>query len=71
MKDCPNLAGCGFVKKYGDTKSLAVNGFIKLYCKAEKQDECLRKAYKNEHGIAPPDEMMPNGAMMKSSNSAR
>lgn len=65
MADCPNLAGCGFVKKYGESKSLAVKGFVNLYCKSDKQNECVRKAYKAAHGVAPADEMMPNGAMMR------
>lgn len=65
MAECPNLATCGFVKKYGDSKSLAVKGFVKLYCMTDKQEECVRKAYKAEHGTPPSDDMMPNGAMMK------
>lgn len=65
MAECPNLAGCGFVKKYGDSKSLAVKGFVTMYCKTDKQDACKRKEYKAKNNTAPPDEMMPNGAMMK------
>ena len=63
--DCPNLAGCGFVKKYCESKSLAVKGFISQYCKGDKQVECVRKQYKAKHGVAPPDEMMPSGGMMR------
>ena len=66
MSDCANLSGCGFVKKYGETKSLAVKGFVNLYCKGEKQTECKRKEYKQKTGQAPLDEMMPSGGMMKS-----
>ncbi len=65
MNDCANLAGCGFVKKYGESKSLAVKGFVNLYCKGEKQNECKRKEHKQKTGQAPPDEMMPSGGMMK------
>lgn len=63
--ECPNLEKCGFVKKYCDSKGLAVKGFIAMYCRGAKQEECKRKAYKALHGVAPSDDMMPNGAMMK------
>ncbi len=65
MADCPNLEKCGFVKKYGGIKSLAVKGFIAMYCKSPKQDECKRKEFKVKNGTPPPDEMMPSGMMMK------
>jgi len=39
MNDCQNLEKCGFVKKYGESKALVVNGFIKMYCKSENQNE--------------------------------
>lgn len=64
MVECSNLEKCGFVKKYKETKSLAVKGFINMYCKSEKQSECIRKQYKQEHGTLPPDNMMPNGAFI-------
>ena len=38
MSDCPNLEKCGFVKKYGKSKALAVKGFVTIYCKNEKQN---------------------------------
>jgi hypothetical protein len=66
MTDCPNLANCGFIKKYCNAKSLACQGFITLYCKGEKQNICERKAYKAAHNAPPPDDMMPNGHMMVS-----
>lgn len=65
MKECPNLPNCGFVKKYHDSKSLAVKGFIVLYCKSDKQSECKRKEYKAQTGQAPPDDMLPGGGTMK------
>ena len=62
--DCPNLAQCGFVKKYGTSKSLAVKGFIAMYCKSDKQSICKRKEYKEKMGKPPSDDMMPNGGTM-------
>lgn len=61
MQECPNLRGCGFVKKYGEAKSLAVKGFVTLYCKGSKQNECKRKLFKETTGTAPSDDMLPNG----------
>jgi hypothetical protein len=65
MSDCANLEKCGFVKKYGESKALAVNGFVKMYCKSEKQSQCKRKDYKQNNGVAPADEMLPNGGFMQ------
>lgn len=65
MSDCPNLEKCGFVKKYGESRAHAVKGFVKMYCKNEKQNECKRKEYKQKNGVAPSDEMLPNGGFIK------
>lgn len=65
MGDCQNLEKCGFVKKYGESKGLAVKGFVSMYCKTEKQNECKRKEYKMKNGAAPSDEMLPNGGFIK------
>ena len=67
MNDCPNLDKCGFVKKYGESRGLAVKGFISMYCKTEKQNECKRKEYKIKNGVANSDEMLPNGGFIKNS----
>lgn len=65
MQDCENISTCGFFKKYKVSKSLAVNGFINTYCKSDMQTTCKRKVYKKNNGTPPPDEMMPNGLMLK------
>ncbi len=64
MKDCPYFKYCGIIKKYGNSNSRVVKGFIALYCKNEKQNECKRLKYIIEHGTPPSDELMPNGQMM-------
>jgi hypothetical protein len=43
MSDCKNLEKCGFVKKYGESKALAVKGFVAMYCMSEKQEECKKE----------------------------
>lgn len=64
MTDCVHLPGCGFCKKYMGTKNLAVQGFIKMYCKGVKQNECKRKEFAEKTGNRPPDNMMPSGQNM-------
>ncbi len=66
MSTCPNLAGCGFFKKYQNDDSLVLKGFISKYCQSTMQDKCKRKEYKMKNGTAPPDDMMPNGLTKKS-----
>ena len=60
-KECHLLDKCGFFKKYKGTNDLACQGFITIYCKGDKMDECKRLEYRNKHGVPPEDKMMPNG----------
>jgi hypothetical protein len=45
MTDCERLPTCAFFKEYEDDedKRLALEGFIRIYCKGDKQDHCIRK----------------------------
>jgi len=61
VKECELLKTCGFFKKYQEEKDLACRGFIRQYCRGPKMSECARKAYREAHGSAPDDDMMPNG----------
>lgn len=63
-EECPMLVNCGFFKKYDTSKELACLGFINQYCRGEKKDQCRRKEYKKKHGVAPTDDMLPNGRLM-------
>ena len=62
--ECELLKTCGFFKKYQSVKDLACKGFIKLYCKGPRMDECKRKQYRTEHGEPPPDDMLPSGQII-------
>jgi hypothetical protein len=64
MAECELLSKCGFFNKYQNSKQAACSGFIAMYCKGPKMDVCKRKAYRTEHGTAPPDDMMPTGSMI-------
>ncbi len=63
--ECVNLSNCGFFKKYCQTKDLACKGFISMYCKGSKMEDCKRLQYKKENGTPPPDDMMPSGQMIR------
>ncbi len=64
--DCPNLEKCGFFKKYSATHHRACEGFIHMYCRGSKQDECKRKAYRQQHNPESPDEMTPKDGRVPS-----
>lgn len=62
--DCPSLPACGFMRKWGQTKDLACQGFIARYCKGRQQAVCKRKEFKERNNRPPSDDMMPNGTVM-------
>lgn len=64
-KECELLTTCGFFKKHCEANQLACQGFINQYCKGDKMEQCKRKQYRREHGVAPTDNMLPSGQIMK------
>ena len=58
---CEFLAGCAFFNKYKDTLGPAYDGFVALYCKGPKLEECKRRIYRISEGEPPAEEMLPNG----------
>ena len=64
MADCELLQTCGFFKHYKESLNLACRSFIRNYCSGPLMDECKRKAYRKEHGVAPPDDLLPSGQIM-------
>ena len=68
MDECPNLSECNFFKMYesDESKHLALKGFISMFCKGAKQDQCIRKDISTALGgpqNVPPN-MLPNGLPM-------
>lgn len=63
MNDCPNLAACPFVKYCEEhDATMSVKGFITMYCRGERQEECIRKQLCDKFGRqVVPVQMMPNG----------
>lgn len=62
--ECDLLEKCGFFRKYQEAQDMACRGFIKSFCKGAKMNECERKKYRLLNGLAPDDDMMPNGMMI-------
>ena len=61
---CELLDKCGFFKMYQISKDMACKGFINIYCRGPKMNECKRKEYRKQNGISPPDDMMPSGQII-------
>lgn len=60
--ECEFLQGCAFFNKYKEILGPAYDGFVIIYCKGKKMEECKRRQYRIEHGTPPFDEMLPSGA---------
>ena len=61
---CELLDKCGFFKTYQISKDMACRGFINLYCRGPRMNECKRKEYRKQNGMPPSDEMMPSGQII-------
>ena len=66
MADCTNLDACAFFKAYSNDEKLqlALQGFVNIYCKGDKQERCVRKKVSKALGGPQyvPVNMMPNGS---------
>lgn len=63
--ECEYLSSCSFFIKYHESKLLACKGFIALYCKGARMDDCERKKILQETGVSPGPDLMPNGVIMQ------
>ena len=61
---CVNHPNCGFLKKYSNNEKIVDLGAVKLYCRGDRKGACERVVYRATHQVSPPDEMMPNGALV-------
>lgn len=61
---CVNHPDCGFFKNYSNDEKTADLGNVKVYCRGPRQGACEREVYRKTHSVLPPDEMMPNGALV-------
>ena len=65
MKHCESLENCALYRKYKsyENKKYALMGFVRAYCKGDKQAECIRKKVSKALGGSNkvPVNMMPSG----------
>ncbi|GAA0532168.1 hypothetical protein FHS83_002765 [Rhizomicrobium palustre] len=61
---CGNHPDCGFFSKYAQDEKAQELGNVKLYCQGPRQGACERAVYRKTFLANPPDEMMPNGALV-------
>jgi hypothetical protein len=61
---CVNHPDCGFLKKYSDNDKVVELGAVKTYCRGARKGACEREVYRKTHNVTPPDELMPNGALV-------
>ena len=65
MGDCANLEKYEFFRQYqaNEDKKYALMGFVRAYCRGDKQDQCVRKKVSKALGGPQkvPVNMMPTG----------
>ncbi len=75
MSECQNLTKCKFFQNYENEEKLrlALGGFVRVFCKGEKQESCVRKKVSKALGGADkvPVNMMPNGFPLSGTDSSK
>ena len=64
-RECSRLIGCPFFQKYSDLDVAEVQRLKNLYCKGPYMDQCVRKLYKELHGVDAIDNMSPEGKILE------
>jgi len=61
--DCENIKGCTFFKMAAKERELAFQGFVRMYCKGDLKEKCVRRLVGRTLGGPSkiPENMMPNG----------
>jgi len=74
MDECHNMSKCSFFQAYAnsDGHRAAVAGFVRIYCKGERQEDCIRKKVSKEIGGPEkvPANMLPNGVPLAGTDSS-
>lgn len=70
MTVCKNLNGCAFVNCCNEyDKANSVQGFMNIYCKGSKMNDCVRLKLCEKYGKqVVPKNMMPNGYPLPGTN---
>jgi len=65
MTECHLLEKCGFFIRYASSAAIDSDQFIRNYCRGLRMHECKRLQYRNQYGVPPSDQMMPDGTMVR------
>lgn len=58
---CPVSDECMFKKKFESDQNIQCKGFIRIYCRGGRHNECKRRQFLRKNGEWPEDNFMPNG----------
>jgi len=59
---CQFLENCAFFIQYKHLIGSAYEGFVRMYCKGPRLEQCKRRQFRLEKGVPPAQDMLPNGA---------
>ncbi len=59
------MTSCPFFQKFKDLEVEEVDRLKSLYCKGPYMDQCVRKLYKELHGVDAIDQMSPEGNLLE------
>ena len=64
-RECSRLTGCPFFQKFKNLDAEEVHRLKELFCKGPYMDQCVRKLYKELHGVDAIDDMSPEGKILE------
>ena len=74
MTDCGLMRRCSFFREFGgdETFANALDGFLRVYCRGNRQSDCMRKRLAERLGTPDfvPANMLPNGLPVSGTSTA-
>ena len=63
-RECSRLIGCPFFQKFSHLDAEEIYRLKRLFCKGPYMDQCMRKLYKELHGVDAVVDMSPEGKIL-------
>ena len=63
-RECSRLIGCPFFQKFNNLDAEEIYRLKRLFCKGPYMDQCMRKLYKELHGVDAVADMSPEGKIL-------
>ena len=63
-RECSRLVGCPFFQKFNNLDAEEIYRLKRLFCKGPYMDQCMRKLYKELHGVDADEDMSPEGKIL-------